>query len=94
MKTIELSDKTYEEVLRLKNLISMDSGHITNPEVQKRLHLDSQGHGLIQTKYFGRIMWEKDFEPEYTFEQYLKNVMDNVWKEQETQVVTSIEKWR
>jgi len=94
MKTIVLSDKTYADVLRLKNMVSMESNHITNTEVRKQLQIPEHGTWFIRENLFGNVMWEKDFEPEFTFEQFFNTLSDNIWDEQEAENFKPFNEWR
>ena len=96
MKTITLSDKIYADILRLKNMLSMSAGtnHITNLKVCKQLRIPDEGIWLMEEKLFGNIMWEEDFEPEFTFDKFFKRLSDTVWEEQENEDYIPFELWR
>jgi hypothetical protein len=93
VKNIGVGNKTYSELLRLKNMVSMDSGRITNLEVRKLLQIPDKGRWVIQEELFGNIMWEKDFEPEVTIEEFLKEVVSVIWHEQEQGKVIPFNLW-
>lgn len=77
MKTIELSDEQYLNLLYYKNIISMKVREITNPLVLGR-EIDDD------------LMCAANFEPEYSFGQCIADTIGSVMEEQETGQVNYI----
>ena len=77
MKTIELTDEAYAELLELKNHISMKTREISNQDILVLPNINNAK----------RIV---DWEPEYTFNQCIIDIIKSIWHEQETGIVDSI----
>lgn len=69
MKTIELTNETYADLLELKNVITMKTRTITN---QKALGLIKLQNGIRKI----------DFEPEYSLDMCLSETIAKIWHEQ------------
>lgn len=77
MKTIELTDEAYVDLLDLKNHISIKIREVTNEEI-----LNNSKDGEPMPKKFSPRKY--DYEPEYTFSECLEEVCKMIWYEQES----------
>jgi hypothetical protein len=77
MKTIELTDEAYTELLELKNHISVKVREVTNKEI-----LNSLKDGEAMPKKFSPRKY--NYEPEYTFSECLDDVCKMIWYEQQS----------
>ena len=76
MKTIELTEKAYADLLELKNYISVKTREVTNKEALLDLtHCNCR---------------EVDMEQGYTFSECIEAVVGGIWEEQNTGEVNYI----
>jgi len=83
MKTIELTDKEYADLLAFKNFVSLKTRQVTNK--------DAMGRRKDGTEYLKWQLRKKmDFEPEYRLGECLSIAIGSIMDEQKTGEVNYI----
>jgi len=83
MKTIELTDKEYADLLAFKNFVSLKTRQVTNK--------DAMGKRKDGTEYLKWQLRKKmDFEPEYRLGECLSIAIGSIMDEQKTGEVNYI----
>jgi predicted CopG family antitoxin len=85
MKTIELTDEAYANLLDFKNFWSMKLGEITNKEVLDYIEKNSDARGCIKKGLKTKFPTKKfDYEPDFTFSDLLNQWIASTLDEQQT----------
>ena len=83
MKTIELTDKEYVDLLAFKNFVSLKTRQVTNKVVWVK---SGKKEMAVNTK----LSREVDFEPEFRFGECISQTIKSVMDEQKTGEVNYI----
>lgn len=87
-----ISDETYKKLLELKNHITVKVREITNEEILKKIS-EYEVEGVSQLPCPLDELFdprEFDYEPGYNFDEFLTDITNMIWYEQETGKVAFI----
>ncbi len=88
MKNIKLTNQSYSDLLQLKNHITIKCHFISNKEILEYIDDNPDKLGIPLFKKFDTR--KVDYEPEYSFSQYITDITGMIWEEQDTGHVMDI----
>lgn len=87
-----VNEETYKNLLKLKNHITLKVREITNEEILKKIK-EYEVEGVSQLPCPLDELFdpgEFDYEPGYAFDEFLTDITNMIWHEQETGKVAFI----